>query len=162
MTKARMTPSNTPVPRVALEVIFDTVQGVDPSTTAPGEHPVNTVLWIVAGLLALVMLGSGGMKIVRPTQALRPSMGWIDDFPSGSHKIIGTLEVLAALGLILPPALGIAAILAPIAATGLAIIMIGALLVHVRRRETQPLPIVVILLLLSVFVAWGRFGPYSF
>jgi hypothetical protein len=123
---------------------------------------VNIVLWIVAGVLALAMLGSGGMKIVRPTEALRPSMGWIDDFPSGTHKIIGTLEVLAALGLILPPALDIAPILAPIAATGLVIIMIGAIVVHVRRKENQALPINVILLLLSAFVAWGRFGPYSF
>jgi hypothetical protein len=123
---------------------------------------VNIVLWIVAGLLALAMLGSGGMKLVRPAEALRPQMGWIDDFPSGTHKIIGTLEVLAAIGLILPPALDIAPILAPIAATGLAVIMIGAIVVHVRRKENQALPINVILLLLSAFVAWGRFGPYSF
>lgn len=123
---------------------------------------MNTVLWIAAGLLALAMLGSGGMKIVRSTQALRPSMGWIDDFPAGTPKIIGTLEVLAALGLILPPALDIAPVLTPIAATGLAVIMIGAIVVHVRRKENQALPFNVILLLLSVFVAWGRFGPYSF
>jgi uncharacterized membrane protein YphA (DoxX/SURF4 family) len=123
---------------------------------------VNIVLWIVAALLAVAMLGSGGMKVVRPTEALKPQMGWIDDFPAGSHKIIGTLEVLAAIGLILPPALDIAPILAPIAATGLVVIMIGAIVVHVRRKENQALPINVILLLLSAFVAWGRFGPYSF
>jgi hypothetical protein len=123
---------------------------------------VNVVLWIAAGLLALAMLGSGGMKVLRPAEALRPQMGWIDDLPDGSHKIIGTLEILAAIGLILPPALDIAPILAPIAATGLAILMIGAIVVHVRRKETQPLPINIVLLLLAAFVAWGRFGPYSF
>lgn len=123
---------------------------------------MNIALWIAAGLLALASLGAGAMKVFRPTEALKPTMGWIDDFPAGSHKIIGTLEILAAIGLILPPALDIAPILAPIAATGLAIVMIGAIVVHLRRKENQALAPTVILLLLAVFVAWGRFGPYAF
>jgi uncharacterized membrane protein YphA (DoxX/SURF4 family) len=124
---------------------------------------LNIVLWIAAGLLALAMLGSGIMKTFRPKEVLRDNMGWVDDFHDNGVKAIGIVEILAAIGLILPAALDIAPILVPLAATGVVIIMIGAIVVHARRGETkQSLPINVILLLLAAFVAWGRFGPYSF
>jgi uncharacterized membrane protein YphA (DoxX/SURF4 family) len=123
---------------------------------------LNIVLWIAAGLLALAMLGSGIMKTFRPKEALRDNMGWVDDFHDNGVKAIGIVEILAAIGLILPAALDIAPILVPLAATGVVIIMIGAIVVHARRGETkQSLPINV-MLLLAAFVAWGRFGPYSF
>lgn len=123
---------------------------------------MNIVLWIAAGLLALVFLASGGMKALRPKETLAANMGWVEDFSAGAVKTIGVLEILAAIGLILPAALDIAPILTPLAATGLVLTMIGAIVVHARRKENQPLPINVVLLLLSAFVAWGRFGPYSF
>jgi uncharacterized membrane protein YphA (DoxX/SURF4 family) len=123
---------------------------------------LNIVLWIVAGVLALGFLAAGGMKTFRPKEALADNMGWVEDFSIPGVKAIGILEILAAIGLILPAALDIAPILVPIAATGLVIMMIGAIVVHARRKETQPLPINIVLLLLCAFVAWGRFGPYSF
>ena len=123
---------------------------------------LNIVLWIAAGLLALAMLGAGIMKAFRPKAALRDTMGWVDDFSDNGVKAIGALEILAAIGLILPAVLDIAPILVPLAATGVVIIMIGAIVVHARRGERQALPVNVILLLLAAFVAWGRFGPYSF
>jgi uncharacterized membrane protein YphA (DoxX/SURF4 family) len=123
---------------------------------------MNIVLWIAAGLLALVFLLSGGMKVAQPKEKLKANMDWVEDFSPGMVKTIGALELLAAIGLILPAALDIAPILVPLAATGLVLIMIGAIVTHVRRKENQALPINVILLVLAVFVAWGRFGPYSF
>jgi uncharacterized membrane protein YphA (DoxX/SURF4 family) len=128
----------------------------------PRERLVNIVLWIVAGLLALGFLASGGMKVFRPKEALADNMGWVEDFSVNMVKTIGALEILAAIGLILPAALDIAPILVPIAALGLVLIMIGAILTHVRRKEFQALPINVVLLLLAAFVVWGRFGPYAF
>jgi uncharacterized membrane protein YphA (DoxX/SURF4 family) len=123
---------------------------------------MNIVLWIAAGLLAAVFLASGVMKVLQPKEKLRENMAWVDDFPTGVVKLIGALELLAAIGLILPGALDIAPILVPLAATGLAALMVGAIITHVRRKENQALPINAILLLLTVFVAWGRFGPYAF
>jgi uncharacterized membrane protein YphA (DoxX/SURF4 family) len=123
---------------------------------------VNIVLWIVAGLLALGFLAAGSMKAFRPKEALADNMGWVEDFSIPMVKLIGVLEILAAIGLILPAALDIAPILVPIAALGLVLMMIGAILTHVRRKEFQALPINIILLLLAAFVAWGRFGPYAF
>jgi hypothetical protein len=75
---------------------------------------------------------------------------------------IAALELLGAAGLILPGALDIAPVLVPIAATGLAVLMAGAIVTHIRRKEYQPPVINAILLLLAVFIAWGRFGPDAF
>jgi uncharacterized membrane protein YphA (DoxX/SURF4 family) len=124
---------------------------------------VNVVLWIVAGLLALAFLAAGGMKLTQSKQKLAASgMGWTEDFGAGMIKAIGGLEVLAAIGLILPPALKIVPVLAPLAALGLILLMIGAAITHARRKETPMIAINAVLLVLAVVVAWGRFGPYSF
>jgi hypothetical protein len=77
-------------------------------------------------------------------------------------RAIGALEVLAAVGLILPALLGIAPVLVPLAALGLVILMAGAAITHVKRGEPSVLPINAVLLILAAIVAWGRFGPYSF
>jgi uncharacterized membrane protein YphA (DoxX/SURF4 family) len=124
---------------------------------------VNVVLWIVAAVLALAFLASGLMKLAQPKQKLAASgMGWVNDFSDGTVKAIGALEVLAALGLILPAVFDIATVLVPLAAVGLVLIMIGAIVVHARRKETPMVAINVVLLALAAFVAWGRFGPYAF
>ena len=88
-------------------------------------------------------------------------MGWVDDFSAGTVKVIGGLEVLAAIGLILPGALKIVPVLVPLAATGLVLMMVGAAIAHARRKEAQLIPINAVLLVLAVVVAWGRFGPYA-
>ena len=124
---------------------------------------MNVVLWIVAGVLAAAFLGAGLMKLGQPKKKLADSgMGWTEDFSDGAVKGIGVLEVLGALGLILPAALDILPILVPIAATGLALVMLGAAITHARRKESQMIVVNVVLLALAAFVAWGRFGPYAF
>lgn len=124
---------------------------------------MNIVLWIVAGVLAAGLLASGAMKIARPKATLATSgLAWVEDFSDGAVKGIGVLEVLAALGLILPAVLDIAPILVPIAATGVVLLMVGAAITHVRRREFNAIPIPVVLALLALFVAIFRFGSYAF
>jgi hypothetical protein len=75
---------------------------------------------------------------------------------------IGVLEILGALGLILPAVLDLAPILVPLAATGLALVMVGASVTHYRRGERPMIAINAVLFVLAVIVAWGRFGPYAF
>ncbi|MGW0336112.1 DoxX family protein [Streptomyces sp. NPDC003011] len=125
---------------------------------------MNVTLWAVAALLALVFLGAGAAKLAQPKDKLiaSPSMGWAEDFPPGLIKTIGLLEVLAAIGLILPAAVDIAPVLVPLAASGLALTMFGAAITHSRRGELQSVVVNVVLLALAVFVAWGRFGPHAF
>lgn len=124
---------------------------------------MNTALWIIAGLLAVAFLVGGGAKVIMPKEkiAATPLGGWVDDFSEGSVKAIGILEVLAAVGLILPAALDIAPILVPLAAVGLMLLMAGAAVVHVRRHEFKVIAANMAYLALAGFVAWGRFGPES-
>ena len=124
---------------------------------------MNMALWIIAGLLALVFLASGGRKLIQPTEKLVTSgMGALENFSPGMIKLIGTLEVLAAIGLILPAALDIAPVFVPLAALGLVLLMIGAIVTHARLKEYQQIGTNLVLLALAVVVISGRFGPYSF
>lgn len=124
---------------------------------------MNTFLWAVAGLLAVVFLGAGTMKLTQPKAKLAATgQGWAEDFSDKTVKGIGLLEVLAAIGLILPAAVDIAPVFVPLAATGLGLMMVGATLTHARRREFPNIAVNTVLLALAAVVAWGRFGPHSF
>ena len=120
---------------------------------------MNIALWAVQALLALVYLAAGGLKVVRPREQLVASgnFDWMKDTSDAGVKAVGAVELLGALGLILPELTGIAPILTPIAAVGLVVVQIGAIRVHLTRNERQPLPANGILLLLAAFVAVGRF-----
>jgi uncharacterized membrane protein YphA (DoxX/SURF4 family) len=125
---------------------------------------MNVVLWFIASLLAAAFLAAGLMKAIQPKDKLVQSRGmeWTEDFSGGTIRLIGVLETLAAIGLILPAALGIVPVLVPLAALGLALTMAGAVIVHVRRKNPEGLVVTAILLVLAVIVVWGRFGPYAF
>jgi uncharacterized membrane protein YphA (DoxX/SURF4 family) len=108
---------------------------------------MTIALWILNGLLALAFIMAGSMKVARPRTALVASgMGWADDFADPTVKLIGAAEVVGGIGLILPLLTGIAPILTPIAATALAVVMIGAIVVHVRRKENATPSIVLAVL----------------
>ncbi|GAA3350039.1 DoxX family protein [Amorphoplanes nipponensis] len=124
---------------------------------------MNIVLWVVAGVLALAFLASGVMKVARGKEDLKKAgMAWVDLFSPGMVKAIGAVEILGAVGLILPAALDIAPVLVPLAALGLALVMIGAAVTHARMKDYKGMVPSIVLLLLCAFVAWGRFGPYAF
>ena len=88
-------------------------------------------------------------------------MGWAADVTDVEFRTVGFLEVLGALGLVLPGALGVAPLLTPLAAVGLALTMIGAIVTHVRMGETDRLAVPIVLLALTLFVAIERFGAQS-
>ena len=127
---------------------------------------MNFILWIVAGLLAVAYLLGGGGKLLVPKAkiaTMAASGRWVEDFGTDTVKAIGALEVLGAVGLIVPAALGIAPVLVPLAALGLVAIMVGAILTRLRRHETTFMVVDLVYLALAGFVAWSRlFGPASF
>ncbi len=124
---------------------------------------MNAVLWVVAGLLAAAFLAAGSMKLATPREKLLERMPWVNDFAAGQVKAIGAAEVLGAIGLILPALTKIAPVLVPLAATGLFLTMAGAVVVHLRRGDGVGAAVPSLVLgLLSIFVAWGRFGAYAF
>lgn len=118
----------------------------------------NTVLWVLQGLLALTFAGAGAVKLTQPREKLAATLGdWVNDMP-GLIKPLGAAEVLGAIGLVLPWLTGIAPILTPLAAVGIALTMAGAIVVHARRGEFPKLAVNVVLAVMALLVAWGRFG----
>ena len=109
-------------------------------------------LWIVQALLAFLFLWAGGMKLVLPLEKLTGAL----PMPGPFLRFIGIAEVLGGLGLILPGLLRIAPGLTPLAAAGLVIIMIGATAITVALGDVGMALIPVVVGLLAVFVAYGR------
>jgi uncharacterized membrane protein len=122
---------------------------------------MNIAIWIVQGVLAAAFAAAGLAKLTQPRTTLVEKMSWAEDVSDGAFKGIGAVELLGAIGLILPAATKILPVLTPLAGTGLVIVMIGAIATHVRRSENQAALAPAVLLVLAAIVAWARFGPYS-
>ncbi len=123
---------------------------------------MHTALWIASCILAAAFLTSGTVKLTQTRPKLVESgLTYVEDFSDSTIKLIGATQVLAAIGLMLPAFFDIATILVPLAASGLVLTMVGAIIVHLRRREVQSIGLNVVLGALAMFVAWGRFGPHS-
>ncbi|WP_330327537.1 DoxX family protein [Streptomyces pseudovenezuelae] len=98
---------------------------------------MNIAYWIVAGLLALFYFYAGTMKVIRSRDQLRPMMAWVDRMPLPVVRALGTVEVLGATGLLLPPLTGIAASLASAAAIGFVLLQTGAIAVHLTGEDRR-------------------------
>ena len=110
--------------------------------------------WIVAGLLAVLYLYSGGMKVVRSAEQLRPMMAWVDTMPLSAVRVVGALEILGVVGLILPPIVGVLTWLTVAAAVSLVLVQVGGITVHLRRGEVRVLGLNVVLLVLAAIEVW--------
>ena len=123
---------------------------------------METALWIAQGLLAAIFLVTGMTKLTQPRLKMAAGpMRWAADVTDGQFRAIGLVEVVGAIGLILPAALGIAPLLTPLAAVGLVLTMVGAIRTHVRYAETDRLAVPIVVLALALLVAVGGFGTCS-
>ncbi len=116
---------------------------------------MGIALWAAAIVLALVFLATGIMKTFRYEQEGQ-KLESIKGLPRGMVAFIGICEILGALGLILPAATGILPWLTPLAAAGLALVMVLATGFHLARHESSGIGLTLVLLLLAAFVAYGR------
>ncbi|MDA2810618.1 DoxX family protein [Nocardiopsis sp. RSe5-2] len=124
---------------------------------------MNIVLWALQGVLAAVFLGAGLTKMAKPKEDLVAPLGaWVESFPAPAVKLLGLVEVLGAVGLVVPPLVGIAPVLSPLAAVGIVMIMVGAIVAHARESAGSKIAMNVVLGVLAAVVVWGRFGPYAF
>ena len=114
----------------------------------------DVLLWTVQGLLALLFLFAGGMKLVMPVETMTRDMPM--PMPGLFLKVIGVAEVLGAIGLILPGLLRIRPGLTPLAAAGLVIIMIGATWIMLTTGGVAPALMPCVVGLLAALVAYGR------
>lgn len=118
---------------------------------------MNTALWTGQILLALVFALSGFGKVSQPVAKLQARMNWTKHVAPLFIRLIGSLEIAGALGLILPKATGYLPWLTPVAAVGLVLTMMGAILTHVRLHEAKAVSVPIVLLLLALFIAVGSF-----
>ncbi len=124
---------------------------------------MNLALWIAAGLLAAVAMAGGISKTFVPKAKLAAAHGgeWTAGVSVGFVKTLGVLELLAAVGLILPAIVDIAPVMVPVTAVCWVMLMIGAMITHGRLGQFKLVMLNVVYLVLAALIAWGRFGPGS-
>jgi hypothetical protein len=125
---------------------------------------MDLTLWIAAGLLATVAMAGGISKTFVPKAKLAAAHGgeWTAGASVGFVKTLGVLELLAAVGLILPAVVDIAPVMVPVTAVCWVLLMIGAMITHGRLGQFKLVMLNLVYLGLAAFIAWGRFGPESF
>ena len=125
---------------------------------------MNVALWIAAGLLSAVALAGGISKTFIPKAKLAAQHGgeWTEGASDGFVKSLGILELLAVVGLILPAVLDIAPVMVPVTAACWIALMAGAMITHGRLGQFKLVLVNTVYLALAVFIAWGRFGSWSF
>lgn len=115
---------------------------------------MNIALWIVQALLAALFLFAGGMKLVMPIEEMMKQMPL--PLPGWFLRFTGVVELLGAIGLILPWLLRIRPGLTPLAAVGLVIVMIGATVYTLAASDVASAPMPLVVGILCAFVAYGR------
>jgi hypothetical protein len=126
---------------------------------------MSIALWIVTGVMAVAFSIGGASQILLTKERYRAvgaSQHWVDDFSTGHIKAIGAIKLVGVTGLVVPPLVGIAPVLSPIAASGLALLMSGAATTRFRRSEWAYMAGDVFFMLTFVFIAWGRFSLSPF
>ena len=115
----------------------------------------NGTSGVARAVLATVFAGAGAAKLAFRKDRLRAPMPWVDDFSQGTVRLIGALELLGAMGVVVPRATGVLPRLAPLAAAGLVMVMVGGFATHLRRREYLRSGSNVVLFALAASVALG-------
>src|SRR3954447_16505242 len=116
---------------------------------------MNILLWVLQIVAALLYTASGVMKVFMFDKISKdvPSFGAL---PRNAWAALGILELLCALGLVVPSAFRWHPMLTVLAAAVLAIESLVFIFVHVKYRETGTIIIVIVLGLLMAFIAYGR------
>ena len=121
---------------------------------------MHTTLWIIT-IIAAAAYVAGGTSLLfmsrEKYRALGSNQHWVDDFGDGHLTAIATIKLVGAIGLVLPVAVGIAPILTPVAACGLALFMAGAATTRFRRSEWLYMTGDIVFIGVFAFLAWGWF-----
>ena len=117
---------------------------------------MNTTSWIIQGILATVFTLSGTI-IYLFKDKLKSKLSWLTEYSPNMVLFICVSKIIGAMGLILPMYFNVLPILTPIAALGLASIMMLAMAYHFRKKECKDLPATIIFWALSLFVAYNRY-----
>jgi uncharacterized membrane protein YphA (DoxX/SURF4 family) len=122
---------------------------------------MNIALWVLQVVLGIFFVVHAYL-LLRPPASLQSGMNYILEMPAGLRRFAAIAEGLAGLALVFPPLLRVLTWLTPLAAAGLVLLMLGAIVFHLRRREYPNVGFNAVLGVLAGVIAWGRFGPYPF
>ena len=117
---------------------------------------LHIILWVAQIILGGMFIMAGMMKSTQPITDLSKSVPWTANVPVALVRFIGVCELLGGIGLILPGLLRIKPILTPIAAIGILLIMVFAIVYHVSNGEANVIGINIAFGLVAAFIAWGR------
>jgi hypothetical protein len=118
---------------------------------------VDVALWFVSIAMGLAFAGAGAMKLVLSKKRLVRGAGWIEDFSSGTVRFVGLTEMMGGAAIILPAVISIPSrLVLPAGIAGLIVVMLGAAVVHARRREPGMIVLNLVLLALATATLWGR------
>jgi len=123
----------------------------------PKTKVIHIVLWIFQIILGIMFLLGGAAKAFQPLEELTKQLAWAEEVSIYKIRLAGISEILGALGLVLPSIFRKVPILTPLAALGLALIMVLAAEIHLYRREFFEAGINAIIFCIMLFIAWGRF-----
>jgi len=118
---------------------------------------MKIAIWIGQILLAVLFLLPGIMKLISPMDSMMEKMPWVEDFTELQIRVIALLEVLAAIGLILPMIIKKFKFLVPLSALGLILTMIGAIITHLGRDESIIFNVALAALAIFVFITRRNF-----
>lgn len=125
-------------------------------TTEQPSKALHISLWVAQALLAVMFLMAGFNKLFQSIEELSKMLPWAAEMPAAMVRFIGISEILGGLGLLLPSALRIMPRLTPVAAGGLALVMVLASAFHVSRGEASVIPMNLVLMAVAFFIVWGR------
>ncbi|MEH1015711.1 DoxX family protein [Micromonospora sp. CPCC 206060] len=121
---------------------------------------MNVLLWIVQIGIAVAFTSAGLVKLTQSVAKLRDGMPWARAVPGFAVRALGAVELLTAIGLVVPAATGTASVLTPVAALVVVLIMIGSVPVFAGTGDRVAIALSLLVLVLAALVAWARFGPY--
>jgi hypothetical protein len=126
------------------------------TTQQRSSKAIHITLWIVQIVLAAGFIFGGVMKLFQPIEKLSAMWSWSGQVSVALVKLTGVLDLLGAIGLILPSLFRIKPKLTPIAAIAILGLMICASVFHIVRGETSEIGVNIFFAILAAFVAWGR------
>ncbi len=123
--------------------------------TAPRSKALHIALLVVQILVASVMLWAAFAKLIQPLEELAKMLPWAEEHPS-LVLLTGVVDLLGGLGIILPTLLKIQPRLTVFASYGIILLMVVGSIFHVSRGEANLIGFNILLIVLAVFIAWGR------
>jgi len=121
---------------------------------------INVILWIAQIFLSACFIWAATMKLFQPIDKLSAMWPWTAQIPIAMVKLTGIIDLLAALGLILPGLLRIKPKLTPFTAIGVIVLMVCASIFHILRGEACVIAVNIVFAVIAAFIAWGRFKKH--